>query len=109
MKVGKHWLRLLCAGWLTVLGNGCSGNQSALNPAANQAGEIYRLWWIFCEVLCAIYLVVMAALVLALARKRRLQSTEPVTSPDVKAEHRLRVAVGSSTAVTIVILFVFLV
>lgn len=56
---------------LSVLLAGCEGVQSALDPAGHQSGRIAGLWWLFLGVLAAVYLLVLAGLLIAAARPRR--------------------------------------
>jgi cytochrome c oxidase subunit 2 len=71
--------------------------QSALHPAGPGAESISDLWWLMFWTCTAVYLAVMAALVVAL-RKRRRDEAAP-------AERTLARSVAGATAVTIVILF----
>jgi cytochrome c oxidase subunit 2 len=89
--------------------NGCSGNQSSLNPAGYQARQTGDLWWLFCIILTVIYALVLLFLFVALARRGRSTSTEPILFPDPKRERRMGWTVGSFVGVTVIILFVFLV
>src|SRR5438128_2260518 len=103
---GKILLRLLHAG-IVFLFAGCSGNQSSLNPAGEQARDISNLWWLYCVVLVAIYLAVFVFFLLAVFRNEP-ESSEPILNPDPKRERRLTVAVSAFVGVTIATLFVFL-
>lgn len=85
---------------LSLLLPGCSGSQSALNPAGEGATQIANLWWLFFAVCAAVYVLVMAAVIVAALRTR--------SDPDRLSERRLGIAVGSATAVTIAILFILL-
>jgi cytochrome c oxidase subunit 2 len=76
--------------------------QSALEAAGPQAARIAHLWWVFLAVCVAVYLVVMAFLVLSLRRGRR---AEPGRTPDARLTH----AVATGTGLTVLILFVLLV
>jgi len=93
---------------LLFLAPGCSGNQSSLNPAGDQAGSISHLWWIFCGVMSAIYALVLLFAVIAISRRNR-GSDEPILSPDPKREHRLNIALGGFALFTAAILFYFMV
>jgi cytochrome c oxidase subunit 2 len=88
---------------------GCSGNQSALNPSSTQAGKFFDLWWLFCIVLTAIYALVLLFFILALSRRGRDQTPEPILHPDPKRERRMGIVVSGSVAITAIILFVFLI
>src|SRR3954454_15791298 len=98
----------LALSW-TLLAAGCGGIQSALNPSAAEADSISRLWWFFCAVLSAIYLIVLAATVRAVWRRKTAASGEPILGSDPKTERRMSNVVGTSVALTVVILFVLLV
>ena len=49
--------------------------QSALHPAGVQAARIEQLWWLMFWVCTVVYILVMAAVVVAIVRGRRGQST----------------------------------
>jgi cytochrome c oxidase subunit II len=72
--------------------------QSALDAAGIQAARIEWLWWLMFWVTTAVFVLVVAAVVLAVRRGR---STDPAR-PDNRALQR---AVGSAVGLTIVILF----
>jgi len=88
-------------------------SQSALDPAGPQAGRIISLWWLMFYVTGAVFLIVMAFLVGALVRSRRPHRGEASDVPDVKPEpareRRMSHVVLTGIALTVVILFVFLV
>ena len=44
--------------------------QSVLAPAGVQAAEIERLWWVFLAVSIVVFVLVVAALTAAIARRR---------------------------------------
>src|SRR5436190_18464211 len=95
---------------LQVILCGCSGEQSALNPAGDQAHRIDSLWWLLFFVTAAIYLIVLVLTLIAAARRRTADAitNAPVEPLDPRRERKLKRIVGSAVAVTIVILFVFL-
>ncbi|HJQ35307.1 MAG TPA: cytochrome c oxidase subunit II [Pyrinomonadaceae bacterium] len=88
-------------------------SQSALDPAGPQAGRIISLWWLMFYVTGTVFLIVMAFLVGALVRSRRPRRGETLDVPDVKPEpareRRMSHVVLTGIALTVVILFVFLV
>src|SRR5215216_1846385 len=88
-------------------------SQSALHPAGPQAGRIIDLWWMMFYVTGAVFLVVMGFLVAALARRRRPYRGVELDVPDVRpepaGERRMSRAVLAGVALTVAILFVFLV
>jgi cytochrome c oxidase subunit 2 len=72
--------------------------QSALHPAGPQAASISHLWWLMFWTCSAVYVLVIAALLTAIAR-RRTDAHTPT------GERALKRAVVGATAATIVILF----
>jgi cytochrome c oxidase subunit 2 len=72
--------------------------QSALDPAGIQAARIEWLWWVMLWVTTAVFVLVVAAVVLAVLRGRSTQRPRPTHTTMVRA-------VGSALALTIVILF----
>jgi cytochrome c oxidase subunit 2 len=49
---------------------GCAGSQSALDPFGPQAGELAALFWFFTAILTLVWLITVAALLLALRAER---------------------------------------
>jgi cytochrome c oxidase subunit 2 len=90
-----------------ILSGGCSGNQSMLNPAAEQASQIGQLWWLFCIVMAVIYALVLLFTVMAVARRQRVISP-PTLQPDEKQEKRMTYTVSGLVVATIIILFIFM-
>jgi cytochrome c oxidase subunit II len=88
--------------------SGCSGNQSSLNPAGEQANSIGHLWWIFCGVMSVIYVLVLLFAVIAVSRRKR-EPDLPILSPDPKSERRLTIALGGFVGITVAILLYFMV
>src|SRR5215207_7225215 len=83
---------------------GCAGIQSALDPAGPQAGRISNLWWLFFAVCLIVFLVVIGCLLYAAGHRRReAQPEEP------QAERRRVTVVSTAVAITILVLFIFLV
>ena len=95
-------------GAVSVSSVGCSGFQSSLNPAGPQAERISDLFWLYCTVALAVYIVVML-FVLGTIVRRRSASDEPIVEPDAKQEARLVWIVSGSVALTVVILLVLLI
>lgn len=92
----------------------CRGSQSALDSAGVQSDRLANLWWIFFYVCTAVYLIVMAVLLTAFFRARRESKranaeTAPDVSPDQTAENRLSNIIKGAVAVTLIILFVFMI
>jgi cytochrome c oxidase subunit 2 len=64
--LGRPGLRAAAGAGLAL--GGCTGPQSMLDPAGPGAAAIGTLWWVLLVVLTAVFLVVMAALAVALVR-----------------------------------------
>jgi len=97
-----------CVPLLLVFVSGCSGNQSSLNAAGDQANSISHLWWIFCAVMSVIYTLVVLFAVIAVSRRTGEPDT-PILSPNPKGERRLTIALGGFVGVTAAILLYFMV
>lgn len=97
----------LSPGWLLSTGmmlTGCSGIQSALDPAGPQAGRISHLWWLIFAVCAVIFLLVIGFMLYAVLHSRRDASDG--AGPEL--DRRMTTMVGGASLITIVILFVFL-
>ncbi|HYK41579.1 MAG TPA: cytochrome c oxidase subunit II [Thermoanaerobaculia bacterium] len=80
---------------------GCRGIQSALDPAGREASRIAGLWWFLFWTCTAVFVVVTAALLVALFRRRTAQSADP------KRGRALIVgAVGATAAILLLFLIV---
>src|SRR5947208_5801882 len=88
---------------------GCNGVQSALQPGGSGAAAIYQLWLLFLYICAGVFVVVMAALVMALLRRRG--AAEPLIGPtlaqDKPADRRLSLLLKLGTAATVAILLLF--
>ena len=80
--------------------------QSVLEPAGPQAAAIEGLWWLFFWICAGVYTLVLAALALALVRRRRPGAPPEATS--ARAERRAVHVVATATGVTVVLLVVLL-
>ena len=91
----------------------CAGHQqSAVDSAGPQAARIEGLWWFFFWVLLAIFVIVIATLLVSLSRRHRGMEQEPLEQthePSEATERGLSRTVGAATGVTIVILFILLI
>jgi len=91
----------------------CAGHQqSAVDSAGPQAGRIESLWWFFFWVLLAVFVIVIATLLVSLSRGHRGIQQEPLEQthePSEATEQRLTRTVSVATAITIIILFVLLI
>jgi cytochrome c oxidase subunit 2 len=81
---------------------------SALHPAGVQAEYISHLWWLMFWVCAAVFVIVVAFLLLAILRRRGLTIAGRPAVADPAQERRMTVTIGSGIAITVVILFVFL-
>jgi cytochrome c oxidase subunit II len=90
---------------LFALLNGCSGPQSALDPVGPQASRISNLWWLLFAVCLAIFLLVIGCLLYAGVHRRR--ETQQPEEP--RAEQRRVIVVSTAVAVSILIVFLFLI
>ncbi|HEY0376462.1 MAG TPA: cytochrome c oxidase subunit II [Pyrinomonadaceae bacterium] len=82
-----------------------------LDPAGPQAARIGRLWWLMFYVEAGVFVLVGAAVLVAVFRKRKERkksSDEPDTSPEPKRERRMTRVVTGGIIATVLILFVFL-
>ena len=98
--------------WTVVLlgATACGGRQSVLNATGQQARQIEHLWWQFLAVLLTVYLLVMIGMLIAVSRKRRDHGRSIVgDEPEPRRERRMGIAVSSFVAITVIILFFFLV
>ncbi|HSU60231.1 MAG TPA: cytochrome c oxidase subunit II [Bryobacteraceae bacterium] len=111
---GKHQslnIAALCFAALTL--TSCAGRQqSVVNPAGPQSGQIATLWWFFLALLSAIFIIVMVLTALTLTRRHRGIEQEPLEAthlPPPQTEAGLTRVVTAATILSIVILFVLLV
>lgn len=80
--------------------SGCRGWQSALDPQGPQAKHLADLIWIFTAVCTAVYVLVLAALLLGLVRRHRRSDPLQV---DRAAERRIGSVIAACTIATFVI------
>src|SRR2546423_12867986 len=84
--------------------------QSALSPAGPQSGAISSLWWLYHWIFVVIYLLVIAFMLIAIARKRAASDdVEPQVNNDPRVERRMTSVVSTLVGITVVILFVLLI
>ena len=91
---------------------GCTAvdRQSSLDPAGIQADRIRGLWDFYLWICIAVYVAVMGFVIAALLRRRgRPGSDRPMTSPPASQELRAGIVVAAAIAVTVLILFTFLI
>jgi cytochrome c oxidase subunit 2 len=97
-RFDRRWIA--CA---SVFVAACSGNQSPLDPAGDQAGKIALLFWFFTAVCAAIWFAVLIVLIAAIIRRPSAGLCEPTPA----GERRMGRAVGAATAFSVVTLIVF--
>jgi cytochrome c oxidase subunit II len=101
---------LITATGLLALVSGCSGPQSALDPAGVQADRIGGLWWLYFWVCTAVYgLVVLFLLLGSFRRRSRDLQSQPIVAHNVPRERRFAAVVTWAVVGTILILFLFLI
>jgi cytochrome c oxidase subunit 2 len=89
---------------LAAFAGGCSGWQSALDPQGPQANQLAQLIWGF-TILCAIiFLLVMAALAVAVLRRREMRP-DPLAE-DPRVARRFTAVIGTLVAATALIVLV---
>lgn len=87
--------RLGVCGLLAGIVAGCRGDQSSLDPAGHQAQAIASHWWFFLAVCVVVYLLVAVALAWALLSRNR-------------SDRRAPVIVSAAAAITVAVVFAFL-
>jgi cytochrome c oxidase subunit II len=90
---------------LILLLGGCSGMQSALDPAGPQSGRISGIWWLMFWVCSAVFVIVIVFLLLAILRSR----PEGEAAYPEKTERNMARAVTGAVAATVTVLLVFLI
>ncbi|MES0033715.1 cytochrome c oxidase subunit II [Mesorhizobium sp. M0046] len=95
------WTVCLCTACILLLA-GCSGWQSALNPKGPAASELAWLIWFFAALCTVVWLLVMAVLIVPLARR-----PAPVGDPlllDAAAERsKMRIVVAALAATALIL------
>lgn len=94
--------------WCAAAAGGCSERQNALAPAGVEAERISHQFWCFVTIASGVYLVVMAVLAVALARRRARDDGKPEIQQDAGRERRMGRTIVGAIGVTTVILFAFL-
>ena len=106
MKTDRRSTVLTGSGLLLICAAiSCSPYQSAQNPAGPQAGRIYSLWLFLLVVAVIVFVAVVGTALFAAWRANRKSETQP----DRVSEGNLSRAVAAATAVTVMILFGFLI
>ncbi|RUU13802.1 cytochrome c oxidase subunit II [Mesorhizobium sp. USDA-HM6] len=88
----------------TLFLTACSDWQSALHAHGANARKIFDLIWTFGAVAVTTWLLVMLVLAMALFRRHPAEASRSPLQTDSDQERRLNRAVGSATAVTVVVL-----
>jgi cytochrome c oxidase subunit II len=102
-------VRRAAAPLVALAAAGCSGVQSALDPAGTGAAAIYGLWRVLFWVCAAVFALVLGALLWAMLHRRGgyNEFTRPLPHPEPGAERRLRRVVYGALAATVTILVGF--
>jgi len=85
---------------------------SMLDPGAEQAAEVAKLWWFFFSICTAVFVGVIVATVLSVWRGRGHQSAAmppPAVEKEPRRDQGLVFGVSSAVTLTILLLFVLLV
>ncbi|HZS47512.1 MAG TPA: cytochrome c oxidase subunit II [Blastocatellia bacterium] len=98
------YIVLLTIIFLTQLS--CKGIQSALDPAGPESGRINNLWWLLFGVCAVVFILVITFLFYALAHARRYKDGAPI---GIDAQKKMTRNISICVAITVIILFVFLV
>ncbi len=95
---------------LGLLVSGCSGEQSAMDPAGPQAARIYGLWLLYLGVCVVIYGGVLLLVLRGALRRGQSGAPEgPDLAPPADRERWLVRSVAGAVALTVVILFVLMI
>jgi len=96
---------------LVILLAACSGRQNALDPASAQNRSITALFWAMFVVAAFIWFVVTVAFLVPAVRQRRTtrEDAEPALELPAETSRRQTRLVSGATAVTVLILLVFLI
>ena len=94
----------------SILQTACAGIQNSVNPAGPQADRISHLWWLMFYVCSVVFATVVIFTVIALRNRSTQQnSVPPLLNPSKKIEGRRQRIILGATAITCLILLVFLV
>jgi cytochrome c oxidase subunit 2 len=104
-------LTLVISASAALVSTSCDGGlQSVLNPAGPQSEQISRLWW-FMLISCTIVFLFVIILLLLAVTRRSNGSQAPDELPEkttIESERRRGLIVAAATALTIAILFAFM-
>ncbi len=85
---------------LSVALGGCQGWQSALDAQGPAASTLADMFWIFLAVLATVWVLTMAAMLLALRRRRAADADPLATNPGT--ERRMTITVSTAVGLTLV-------
>ena len=109
-QIGKYAIWTLPAASVLLSSCGLNTHQSALDSAGMQANRLEDLWWMFFYITAAVYLIVMAVLLVAILRTRKVtERTAPEIKPDENRERRAGNVVKAAVAITVITLFALMV
>ena len=112
----KEWhqqlVRMFVACLVTTSLSACgSGVHSALNPAGPQAENISKIWWLMFWVSAAVFVIVLAVLILALVKAKKQEGMDQIPELELTdaGKKRRTNTVLASVVATVLILFIFLI
>jgi cytochrome c oxidase subunit 2 len=108
-SVSKSRLFLISISASFIL-SGCRGAQSALDAGGIQSERLENLWWIFFYICAAVYLIVMAVLLAAWYRTKKVDAeTEAEIALSPEREKRLSNTVKGAVAASLIALFALMI
>src|SRR5215213_7851234 len=108
----KRLMRVILAALPALALGGCTGLQSAMDPAGTQSRHISHVWWFYLWVGVGTYVISMIFVLLAV-RRRRVTTNDVlappvIMQPEPMRERRLTMVVSASLALTTIILIVLM-
>src|SRR3954469_7281833 len=88
---------------LAVAVTACGGNQSIFNPQGPGARSIANLGWVLFAVCGVVYVLVLATMLLAIARRRRPADDSPETTRRLTRNVTAAVVVTAATLVALTV------
>jgi cytochrome c oxidase subunit II len=110
MKISKRTWQMALTALVAISLSSCGGVQTSINPAGPQAQKLSSLWWFMFYVCAAVFVAVMIALLVAIAKRTRAdQPGEPIVHPEPGPERKRRNIVIAAVALPVTTMFVLLV